>query len=570
MNNNMIKNVTHISLIELLSSNSNNNFYYSIPLYQRDYSWKKENISEFITDIFEAYQDYIKNNNTNYFFGSVITVMDNEDNNKYNLIDGQQRLTTFILFLKILENDFNETCFKEINKASEVEKDDLSQLRLWIRDCLWVKKDKELCKLTSEKSNDTVIITKILSDKGIKKVESKLCDNYDILLKLYNDLKNDYEDNFKLIKFINFILKNIEFVKVETTSRDSALKIFSILNTRGLELTSTDIIKAEAMNDIDVKKHKYFESKWRELEKKSKEYKITLEALFRYYITMYKPDSIKGTNNENIKELWKNRNKLEAIEEFEKFVLCYEDIFKIKNSYIWCLRHLLIMGKNSYTWIPALVSMKFYDYSENDIIDVAKFLVKWHWIHLINGYTIEKIKSFNFSIIKAIKNHNTKIEVCNLQPRIITHDRQDLNLLCKNLCENLRNYDLYNQKWAKAFIYFIHNTTLLTITKDMFDIEFTAKLTFEHIYPQNPKEDEWIKCSDENKHKLGNLTLLPSRDNIIASNDINKKISIYKSKLFMYTPELSEDDPWTDEKIASRTNELLKDFCKYIDINYYN
>ncbi|MEI0487657.1 DUF262 domain-containing HNH endonuclease family protein [Brachyspira intermedia] len=570
MNNNMIKNVTHISLIELLSSNSNNNFYYSIPLYQRDYSWKKENISEFITDIFEAYQDYIKNNNTNYFFGSVITVMDNEDNNKYNLIDGQQRLTTFILFLKILENDFNETCFKEINKASEVEKDDLSQLRLWIRDCLWVKKDKELCKLTSEKSNDTIIITKILSGEDIKKTESRLCDNYDILLKLYNDLKNDYEDNFKLIKFINFILKNIEFVKVETTSRDSALKIFSILNTRGLELTSTDIIKAEAMNDIDVNKHKYFESKWRELENKSKEYKITLETLFRYYITMYKPDSIKGTNNENIKEIWKNRNKLEAIEEFEEFVSCYEYILKIKNSYIWCLRHLLIMGKNSYTWIPALVSMKFYGYSENDIIDVAKFLVKWHWIHLINGYTIEKIKSFNFSIIKAIKNHNTKIEVCNLQPRIITHDRQDLNLLCKNLCENLRNYDLYNQKWAKAFIYFIHNTTLLTITKDMFDIEFTAKLTFEHIYPQNPKEDEWIKCSDENKHKLGNLTLLPSRDNIIASNDINKKISIYKSKLFMYTPELSEDDPWTDEKIASRTNELLKDFCKYIDINYYN
>lgn len=566
----MIKNVTHLSLIELLSSNSNNNFYYSIPLYQRDYSWKKENISEFITDIFEAYEDYIKNNNTNYFFGSIITVMDDEDNNKYNLIDGQQRLTTFILFLKILENDFNETCFKEIGEASEIEKDDLSQLRLWIRDCLWVKKDKELCKLVSEKSNDTVIITKILSDKDIKKVESKLCDNYDILLKLYNDLKNDYEDNFKLIKFINFILKNIEFVKVETTSRDSALKIFSILNTRGLELTSTDIIKAEAMNDIDVKKHKYFESKWRELEKKSKEYKITLEALFRYYITMYKPDSIKGTNNENIKELWKNRNKLEAIEEFEKFVLCYEDIFKIKNSYIWCLRHLLIMGKNSYTWIPALVSMKFYDYSEDDIIDVAKFLVKWHWIHLINGYTIEKIKSFNFSIIKAIKNHDDKTDICSLQPRIITHDRKDLNFLCKNLCENLRTYDLYYPKWAKAFMYFIHNTTLLTITKDMFDIEFTAKLTFEHIYPQNPKEDEWIKCSDENKHKLGNLTLLPSRDNIIAGNEINKKIAIYKSKLFMYTPELSEDDPWTDEKIADRTEELIKDFCKYIDINYYN
>ena len=48
----MIKEVKHLSLIELLYNPANNNFYYSIPLYQRDYSWKKENISEFINDIF--------------------------------------------------------------------------------------------------------------------------------------------------------------------------------------------------------------------------------------------------------------------------------------------------------------------------------------------------------------------------------------------------------------------------------------------------------------------------------------------------------------------------------------
>nr|WP_300366283.1 DUF262 domain-containing protein [Brachyspira sp.] len=114
MNNNMIKNVTHISLIELLSSNSNNNFYYFIPLYQRDYSWKKDNISEFINDIFEAYNAYINGYNNNYFFGSIITVVDEKDNNKHNVIDGQQRLTTFILFLKVIQKDFNKNCFSKI------------------------------------------------------------------------------------------------------------------------------------------------------------------------------------------------------------------------------------------------------------------------------------------------------------------------------------------------------------------------------------------------------------------------------------------------------------------------
>ena len=135
-NNKMINNVYHLSLIELLSNTANNEFYFSIPLYQRDYSWKKDNISEFINDIFDAYRDYIKNNNTNYFFGSIITVIDDKDHNKHNLIDGQQRLTTFILFLKIIQKDFNEECFSKINLYSEDDQEIISELRTYLKNCL--------------------------------------------------------------------------------------------------------------------------------------------------------------------------------------------------------------------------------------------------------------------------------------------------------------------------------------------------------------------------------------------------------------------------------------------------
>ena len=94
-------------------------------------------------------------------------------------------------------------------------------------------------------------------------------------------------------------------------------------------------------------------------------------------------------------------------------------------------------------------------------------------------------------------------------------------------------------------------------------------MEIEHIYPQNPKEDEWLKCSENFKNVLWNLTILPSRDNKKVGTDIDKKMEAYKSKLFMYTPQLSKNEPWTDEKIKLRTEELIEDFCNYIDIIYY-
>ena len=332
-NNKMINNVYHLSLIELLYNAANNEFYFSIPLYQRDYSWKKDNISEFINDIFEAYDAYLNGYHNNYFFGSVITLVEDKDHNKHNLIDGQQRLTTFILFLKIMQKDFNEQCLSKIASYPEDDQEIISELSTYLRNCLWAKK-KEICKIMSEKSNDSSYLIDLLLDKDL---DNKILihKNYYLLKDFYDDLKKEYSKNFNIIKFINFVLSNIEFVKVETSSRSSALKIFSVLNTRGLELNSTDIIKAEMMYYLNDSRHKDFESKWRALEQKSSELNTSLESLFKYYITMYKPDSIKGTNDENIRELWKDKDKWDAIIEFENFISCYEHIMNMRNSYIW-------------------------------------------------------------------------------------------------------------------------------------------------------------------------------------------------------------------------------------------
>lgn len=562
----MIKEVKHLSLIELLYNPANNNFYYSIPLYQRDYSWKKENISEFINDIFEAYDDYQKNKKNNYFFGSIITV--SEDKEKYSLIDGQQRLTTFILFIKILNYDFDKNYIPKINVVNSNERLKISELLILINNCLWVDIGNKKCKLISEKTDDTSKLIDVILDNSTNS-NSILYKNLEHLKNFYNDLKIEYKDSFNLLEFIEFTLKNIEFVKVETNSRESALKIFSVLNTRGLDLTSTDIIKAEAMNDLLENQYKDFESKWKSLENEAHSLNTSFESLFRYYITMHKPDTIKGTNNEYIKKLWENKDKWGAIKEFEKFTNCYKYILNLKDAYIWCLRHLLIMGKNAYTWIPVLVTMKFYNYSDSDIKEVGKFLTRWHWIHLINGYTIEKIKSFNFSIIRIINNKSPLDNILNLNPRIITNSGKNIDSLSESLCKELRKMNFYSMKWGKSFLYFMHNKSFLSKMPDeIVNIEFSdLNSTIEHIYPQNPKKGEWLECSENFKNILGNLTLLPRKENAKAGRDMDKKIEIYNK--FMYTPQFSKESPWSDKKIKLRTEELIKDFCEYIDIIYY-
>ncbi|GHR88870.1 hypothetical protein JP0110_01050 [Helicobacter pylori] len=72
--------------------------YYQIPIYQRPYQWGKEQCEELLNDLFENYEDHGEDD---YFCGSLVFIQPNKDN-KTDIVDGQQRLSTFILLAKVL------------------------------------------------------------------------------------------------------------------------------------------------------------------------------------------------------------------------------------------------------------------------------------------------------------------------------------------------------------------------------------------------------------------------------------------------------------------------------------
>ncbi|GAA7023038.1 hypothetical protein AOH443_00340 [Helicobacter pylori] len=79
--------------------------YYQIPIYQRPYQWGKEQCEELLNDLFENYKDYGEDD---YFCGSLVLIQSDEGNKTYDIVDGQQRLSTFILLAKVLATLYSE------------------------------------------------------------------------------------------------------------------------------------------------------------------------------------------------------------------------------------------------------------------------------------------------------------------------------------------------------------------------------------------------------------------------------------------------------------------------------
>jgi hypothetical protein len=198
---------------------------YRIPIYQRPYEWAEKNINDFLNTIFEAFSMKSEVNAGKYeksvFFGTIQFNKETKDANILDIVDGQQRLTTFLLLLDVLQ--------KEIIKNHPGENN-------------------------NDYSNtiDSEELKKVLSETQIKKVSSKYSKNKEQLRKATSEY---YEQEFKdktnfYSELKDFVLDNIYFVILTTEEMDlpEVVSVFNTINTTGLDLNATDIFKLRYYN----------------------------------------------------------------------------------------------------------------------------------------------------------------------------------------------------------------------------------------------------------------------------------------------------------------------------------
>jgi len=234
-----------------------------IPDYQRNYAWECEHC-ETLWEDFKNFAipnddaDSFDDDNDEYFLGNILTFKN--DSKQKEVIDGQQRLITLLLLLRA----FYEAFDKNDNRTRpEIEK------------CIWQigrdgYPDKTKFKIKSEVAaeEDVKEFEKIiLSGETTKGNKSNYALNYRFFQKKIEEFKQEQPNNFS--DFVRRILYNCILLPIETQSQNSALRIFTTLNDRGMPLSDSDIFKAQFYKfyrDQGRQEKEKFVSRWKELE----------------------------------------------------------------------------------------------------------------------------------------------------------------------------------------------------------------------------------------------------------------------------------------------------------------
>jgi uncharacterized protein with ParB-like and HNH nuclease domain len=223
---------------------------YVIPAYQRPYSWSADNAEQLISDI---YQSYISEDKE-YFIGSMICI--NKGDNVYEVVDGQQRLTTLSLILSQLKSLIDYQGIK----------DDL-QKRILPIDVYSEETDEPRLMVRSKESD--LYRYYILQEKTEYKpekptyTESLFIENQKII---GDYLKAKTEQDLK--DFARYVLQNVFVVFVQTDDLSSSFRLFNVLNNRGMSLSNADLLKNTLFEyAIKFKKESsQVENAWSEIE----------------------------------------------------------------------------------------------------------------------------------------------------------------------------------------------------------------------------------------------------------------------------------------------------------------
>lgn len=564
--------------------------YYQIPIYQRPYQWGKEQCEELLNDLFENYEDYREDD---YFCGSLVFIQSDEGNKTYDIVDGQQRLSTFILLTKVLATLYNKDLNnKDLNKTSRefLEKslgdtDEEKRKRLIFntiglnaekdfQDALDFFDDLDASKGENSKSN--------APSKGKNSyLKNAIC------LKNYLEKKEIADIN----DFIKWLYFKVIFIKTTCSNISMALRIFSVLNARGLPLHAIDVFKVELLKKLAKEKdQEEFVFRWNALRQKcseneskfpkrkeNKREKNAAEILFSWYLTYLHPVTSGKNMEERLADQFERLNKipLEYLKGVEDFYNAYCEVLEMQDRHAHLLSYLA-----SDFWCIILCTSLLHRYSDQEIEALKELLVKFYYQHWVAKKSKDQREQTCCNIINALKENKSIDDIIS-----IARDNLDEYSVTQHFKENLRDSLVYKKQSTNPYI----KPILILVEYFMSDdpkpkrIQ-TNDLHVERILPQNPDpSSQWVKDFSEEErecytHSLANLTLLGCKKNTKAlkqalNQDFKEKKEIYMGKpvaldnkktfKVMDCYDIIKNDvcrytEWTPKSLEKREKELIE------------
>lgn len=517
---------------------------YEIPAYQRPYSWETGNVEQLLDDVWEAYQA----SDSEYFIGSLITI-EREKGCLYDVVDGQQRLTTLNLIFARLRDAVDEPAKSELGRRvlprnALTGEEETPRLKLRERDQKFFRRYV----LAGEAVPDAV--SNIIA-KEQDAPKQKIVENLGVIDKFISQ-----HDQKALKLFANYLLSKVYVVFVTTASWQSAYRLFNVLNARGMALSNADLIKNMLFAKLggNSAKSADLDDAWLELEEQ-----IGIERL----------DQFLAHHRSSVVAI-KARNSLH--EEFEPLVDAAATPFAFLDELNASARNYLRIQRNAFEspaacravrslqrvafeeWIPPLLAylnQPITDLPEGEFIDLLERITYQNWIRRL-AFTARL--TVYFQLITAIRAGKSADDIRAIF-RANANDDEFQTLL---------DGEVYGRPFAQAVLLRLEEADQdESVTKD-----FGGKITIEHVLPQALKDAYWRErfSDDEHRlwlHRLGNLALLAGIKNYKAQYfPFERKKKIYAERnnrvSFDTTKPILAAADWTKDILATRHAELVE------------
>ncbi len=557
-------------LLDTKTVNSNevlgNGKKYVVPQYQRDYSWKEDNWEDLWADIL-----LVLESNSVHYMGAI--VLQSRGNKIYNIIDGQQRLTTITIIALACISKIKELAENNIEKEANLER-----VKLLSSKFIGEKEPTSLTyysKMSLNENNNYFFQSYILPIRNPPTL-SPYKDSDKLLFKSFHFFKEKINKHFEInpqgeeiAKFLNEkVAERLMFIQIIVENELRAYAVFETLNSRGVGLTVTDLLKNYLFSIVPEIDLYHVRTQWSKI--------VDTVGLDNFPVFL--------------RDYWISRNKLvrqeyiyknirTKIQNVDQLTLLMDELEKNAELYV-ALHH-----SNDVSWSGNKETKK-------RIKELEIFQIKYCFPILLIAYQkmpthFDKVLkmitviSFRSTVIRGNYSgrleevyNKASIKIANGEiktPQQLADVIQELYLNdvdFKNDFSTIALNTRKNKKLIRYILFEIENQ----ISNNSYDFE-EHSATIEHILPENPSEkwESYFPRSELDNYvvRLGNYTLLEATKNRDIGNKLyEEKISVYESSGFEMTKKISYPE-WTPFFLDKRQSDLAKIATSIWKISYY-
>lgn len=564
--------------------------FYEIPDYQRSYVWQEEQVQQLLEDIDEQFG---ADASREYFIGTVLVSPKDEQEGHYDVIDGQQRLTTFFLLLCALRHIFKgapqQKDLDSLISTSYTDSNGDTKTALKL-DPRYEHASDFMAKLV-EIDGDPVRTRAGIQGSGIPVFGSmeRLISAY---ATIYRYLQDNYDDLTELKKYWGYLSNKVAFIQI-SADISSALKIFETINERGVGLNPMDLLKNLLFTKVEPKEFQKLKTAWEKITTPLEKAKKKPLRFLRYFLMANYP--VKNEKGESI--IYEDRI-YDWLTNKDNAALCgyVADPFGFVRKISHNVDHYINFTKGLGN-----------DGNQNLAMDSLKRLTgeafSLHYVLLLSvadlpkplfDHFVTQLESLIFYYIftktptrdlerkfgawagelrEITSAGNEQEQAAKIDAFVKDRFQTDMDKKSDELSDALKRLALGNmQKYRIKYLLerlTQHVDLAFRGEKEPASLVPYTKLEIEHILPDDPKADLRATWKTENpeadydayKNRLGNLTLLEKPINIVASNDFYaaKQVEYRKSGNYLTRSLASLEDVGQNTSIT-RINAKLKAF----------